>query len=242
MCQQPASEVKRRWGKKKNVLPEPEAHTQDPTAGAEQEMTIDLPEAEKFAVKAEKPKKVHTLSGWPEMPANIAGQGKHAGRKPRSAGIIGFLQVVETTAARQITHVCLVEKANGKRGFPKGGREAGETVQENAIREWVEETGIAPARLSIQSGIHLDEAHIGCRYLVAMCAPPSTDITAVDSMPGKAAVSWSPPLEDPTDPDPIVKASWVPLQRALRGDAGLAKPRLELLQQAVAALGISTQS
>lgn len=102
----------------------------------------------------------------------------------------------------------------------------------------MEETGIAPTRLSIQSGIHLDEAHIGCRYLVAMCMPPSTGAIAVDPMPGTVAVSWTPPSEDPTDPDPIVRASWVPLQHALLRDGGLAKGRVEILRQAVTALGI----
>lgn len=143
------------------------------------------------------------------------------------------IRVAASTGRRD---VCLVQKRRGQQGFPKGGRLAGESVLAAALREWREECGIPVERLRLLPGEHADEAAIGVRYLVALCLPPSGDAPGPEP-PGEGEASWPPPSEDPEDPDPVVLASWVALGRALGGGARLSPPRVELLRQAVLALG-----
>ena len=83
--------------------------------------------------------------------------GKHVGKPPRSAGIIALAGVP--------MHVVICRKENGKASFPKGGL-GGQTVQAAAVREWMEETDLSSGELEF-TGHWLDEAYIGCRYLVA---------------------------------------------------------------------------
>lgn len=186
--------------------------------------------------------------GWLEE-FTLAGEGRHSGRRPRSAGIIAIrppASVVEVTAAARKSkfpdrsayyHVCMVEKKNGKKGFPKGGRAVGESVWANAFREWWEETGIALKRLQIRKGVYLDEARVGVRYLLAFCEPLSSGDDGPEPA-GTGEMSWSPPFEDGIDDDPIVKAHWVCVDR----DFGLERGRKELLHQALAELGIAGAS
>ena len=65
------------------------------------------------------------------------------------------------------------------------------------------------ARLHICSGVHLDDADIGSRYLIAQCVSPQDGI---HNDPDVASTSWAPPMEDPEDSDPIGKAYWAPLE------------------------------
>jgi 8-oxo-dGTP pyrophosphatase MutT (NUDIX family) len=167
------------------------------------------------------------MSGWPEESV-LQGEGRRCGQLPRGAGVIAIVQVGTDDL------VCICEKRNGKRSFPKGGlhRKNGcwETVLRGAKREWREETGISIGRLQINQGAHVDDAIIGTRYLVARCDPAdssSQEPDAVDSL------EWQPPYEDVTDTDPIVKAFWIPVKQVLAGRAGLSKDRCGYLRQAL---------
>ena len=95
------------------------------------------------------------------------------------------------------------------------------------MREWSEETGISTDRLRVVQGAHLDEACIGCRYLLALEAPnPGSD------EPGEGAMVWRPRFEDPSDPDPIVQAQWMSLRDVFDGRSTLHPDRVGLLQRA----------
>lgn len=162
--------------------------------------------------------------GWPEEPRVVAGNGRHAGRPPRGAGIIAF----QPEPAGLL--VCLVEKRNGKRGFPKGGlkREVQETVMQGAQREFHEETGIPLGRLELLQRVVVDCDFLGVRYLVAWCA------AAQEGDPDAGRSSWAPPFEDPTDNDPIVAASWVSCDEVLANRVrGCQRSILDLLQRAL---------
>lgn len=69
-------------------------------------------------------------------------------------------------------------------GFPKGGMEAEDqgSLVHNALREWMQETGIAYNRLHIIIGKHFDDSSIGARHLLALC-------TSIDQEPD----SWTSP-------------------------------------------------
>ena len=100
---------------------------------------------------------------------------------------------------RLLPHVCLCKKRRGQTSFPKGalGRES---VLEGAMREWFEETGISKRRLGIIEGAYLDEAYLGCRYLVATCEAA----TLGSGQPDEVTMVWRPSSEDPNDSDPVV--------------------------------------
>jgi len=134
-------------------------------------------------------------------------------------------------------HVCIVEKANNRLGFPKGGRhksgcdQTDETVLEAAKREWLEETGIATFRLRLCEGVFLDDDYLGTRYLVASCLP------ATDGCgdPDEVSTSWAPSFEDPTDDDPIIRAHWLPVSEVLTKKRRFSAPVRALLRRAVEA-------
>jgi len=142
---------------------------------------------------------------------------------------------IRVDAASGQRHVCMVEKRDGRQGFPKGGRQVGELVLVNALREWREECGIPAERLQLLPEAHMDEATTGVRYLVALCLPASGGTPGPDP-PCAGEASWAPPLEDASDPDPIVLARWVAVDRVLSGDGRISRERRLLLRQAVLAL------
>ena len=78
---------------------------------------------------------------WPELPC-VVGQRDYAGKPVRGAGIIGL------RLAEGHTYVCLVEKRNGRLGFPKGSM-GYESVKVGALREWIEEAGLNVDRLAL---------------------------------------------------------------------------------------------
>ena len=90
---------------------------------------------------------------------------------------------------------------NGETSFPTGPLGPG-GVSEGAKRKWSEETGTSTDRSRFVWGTHLDEAHPGCRYLLAQCEAPSPS----SGEPDEEAMAWRPPFEDPSDRDPIVQA------------------------------------
>ena len=163
---------------------------------------------------------------WPDAPALIRGDGPHAGKPPRGAGIVAVCELEGES------HVCICEKRNGAMSFPKGGMNVSEGVLLGALREWCQETGVAPQRLQLLRGISLDEPGIGCRYLLARCALPDE----ASHEPDVGCRAWQPPLEDPDDRDPIIRSSWLPVRAVLARGSALSGHRLQLLRWAVASL------
>ena len=128
---------------------------------------------------------------------------------------------------RLLPHVCLCKKRGGQTSFPKGGLRR-DSVLEGAMREWFEETGISTDRLQVVQGAHLDEAYLGCRYLLARCEAPSPG----SGEPDEEAMIWRPLFEDPADRDPIVQAQWMSLRDVFEGRSTLHPDSAELLQRA----------
>jgi hypothetical protein len=177
-----------------------------------------------------RPDQPMVTADWPELPP-IQGESRHAGKPPRGAGIIAFRDGQSAGAMSLDHYVCIVQKADGKPSFPKGGRKAAESVIDAALREWQEECGIPGERLQLVRGFHVDEPMIGVRYLLVHCIPNANSSGPDPPTPGESA--WRPPAEDLSDNDPIVKARWVSVERCLRGE--LSGVRRELLRQAFAA-------
>lgn len=183
---------------------------------------------------AAEPPAAPAMDSWPETPEPLAGQGRFSGRPPRGAGIVAVC--VTDDQRTDSAFICVVQKANGKCSFPKGGMKSGETVWDGAHREWLEETGIPLARLEVRLGEHIDDAFLGVRYLIARCAPADPASADLDAFGGDLGSTWAPPSEDPTDRDPIVKAHWVPLSRVLRNGSGLRKEHVEYVRRAAQAV------
>ncbi len=85
--------------------------------------------------------------------------------KPPCAGVLVF----RTRDGE--AEIVLVQARSGKWGFPKGKRERGESVEQNAFRELAEETGLSADQLSVIRGASIDEAsvkgHLAVRYFIA---------------------------------------------------------------------------
>ena len=101
--------------------------------------------------------------------------------------------------------------------FPKGGLKSvdGNSILVAAKREWSEETGLSLSRVRLLHGAYLDEPFTGSRYLLAQCEPPHLG----SGDPDASRMAWNPPLEDPPDKNPIVRASgcwWRTLSEADR--------------------------
>mmetsp|Transcript_70896 Transcript_70896/g.140638 ORF Transcript_70896/g.140638 Transcript_70896/m.140638 type:complete len:408 (+) Transcript_70896:108-1331(+) len=181
------------------------------------------------SAEVRRPDQPMVAAEWPELPP-IQGESRHAGKPPRGAGIIAFRDGQSAGAMRLDHYVCIVQKADGKSSFPKGGRKAAESLIDAAFREWQEECGIPGERLQLVRGFHVDEPMIGVRYLLAHCTPNANSSGPDPPTPGESA--WRPPAEDLSDNDPIVKARWVSVEHCLRGE--LSEVRRELLRQAIA--------
>jgi len=158
---------------------------------------------------------------WPETPT-IQGRGRHEGCPPRCAGIIAVCSINQTS------FVCLCEKKNGNTSYPKGGLD-GDTVLVGAKREWSEEAGISMSRLRLLRGGFLDEPRIGCRYLLARCAPPDPN----SDEPDAGSTEWTPPMEDANDLDCIAIARWVPVSDVVKGRSRLKDDRAQKLKKAI---------
>ena len=143
--------------------------------------------------------------------------GRKGDLPPRGAGIIAVAHV------QGKDYVLLTRNLKGVPSYPKGGRDKGESIRDNAVREWIEETGLDPEKLEFSGG-WVDETHTGCRYLGA-------------KWPGKGArivtgATWAPPAEDPHDDNPVVELGWVPLE-ALPFQEGMKQARAELAKRVV---------
>lgn len=119
--------------------------------------------------------------------------------------------------------VLLVNGKRGDLGFPKGGRKGKETGMQNAQREWYEESGLPIAGLDFYQGVVLVDAAFGCHYFVAEWKAP---------LGADTPTSWAPPAEDKSDPNPVVRAQWLPVKEAVHHQR-LSFPRKELLKKAL---------
>mmetsp|Transcript_66188 Transcript_66188/g.191814 ORF Transcript_66188/g.191814 Transcript_66188/m.191814 type:complete len:497 (-) Transcript_66188:45-1535(-) len=135
-------------------------------------------------------------------PLHHAIVGPDRGRRWREgAGIIAFRH------NRGNLDVLLVNTKKFVLGFPKGGRKGGESVLENALREWHEETGLPGHCLDFYENVVLVETYFGTHYFVAKWTRQQTL---------EEAIAWAPPNEDPTDNDPVIKAQWMPVIEAAK--------------------------
>ena len=128
--------------------------------------------------------------------------------------------------------VCLVSKRNGQLGFPKGSGEIGDrSALGTAKREWREETNLADSYFRWLDDSQPLVDKWGCSYFVAEWHAP-------DGEPGDELErynedgSWD-VADDPDDPDPVVRACWMPVATAL-GRWRFSDERKHLLRQALA--------
>ena len=120
--------------------------------------------------------------------------------------------------------------------MPQGGVKAGETYEEAARREWLEESGI-PLCYIRWTGLYSRQR---CRYLAVWVeATPTTPTDEPlpprpdpDFHPAGEYTYWAPPHEDQEDTDPIVEASWRPLSAILQCSTGLGRDRREVIAEA----------
>lgn len=91
----------------------------------------------------------------------------------------------------------LVQPPKGHWGFPKGKRDRGESVRENALRELLEETGLTLQHIALRDGLHVDEysdkGHLAVRYLAAMLV--DAEATVVLAEGELAEARWWPVAE-----------------------------------------------
>jgi 8-oxo-dGTP pyrophosphatase MutT (NUDIX family) len=140
----------------------------------------------------------------------------------QGAGIVALRGLKYWESSWGKVQVCIVNGRKGMLGFPKGGQKDAEAPLENAFREWEEETSLPRSTLRVCGNEVLVEAGYGCHYFVAESI--SEDATDHE-------VSWK-PIEDPTDPDPILVAQWMAVEKALQ-HPDLSKPRKDLLYKAL---------
>jgi len=140
-------------------------------------------------------------------------------------------EVVTVRNNRGDVEVLVVNGRRGGLGFPKGGRKGKETVLENALREWSEETGLSSSHLFLYPGVVLVDAGYGCHYFVAEWRSQSgLDEPAV----------WAPRCEDPLDANPVVRAQWLPVGTAVK-HPDLSQPRKALLSGALRVVAVAEQ-
>lgn len=91
----------------------------------------------------------------------------------------------------------LVQTPQGQWGFPKGKRNRGESVLDNALRELFEETGLMRLQLALRDDLHFDErsdkGNLAVRYLAATLTDP--DATLIPARSELADVRWWPVAE-----------------------------------------------
>lgn len=131
--------------------------------------------------------------------------------------------VVAVRNNRGDVEVLVVNGRRGGLGFPKGGRKGSETALENALREWREETGLPDRYLGIYQGTVLVDGAYGCHYFVAEWRLEQK----LDD-----PIAWAPGNEDPSDPNPVVRAQWLPVGVAVK-HIELSQPRKALLAGAL---------
>jgi 8-oxo-dGTP pyrophosphatase MutT (NUDIX family) len=139
-----------------------------------------------------------------------------------SAGVIAFR---EWDCQRGlVVQVLVVNKRDGKLGFPKGGAEGEEDPRSSALREYVEETSLPAKDLSICEGVVLIDIW-RCHYYVAedptlyyySTVSNSTVPEPEAGTPG-CKRGWKPVAEDPADRNPVVFVQWKEVSDVLEDD------------------------
>jgi len=139
-----------------------------------------------------------------------------------SAGVIAFR---EWDCQRGlVVQVLVVNKRDGKLGFPKGGAEGEEDPRSSALREYVEETSLPAKDLSICEGVVLIDIW-RCHYYVAedptlyyYSRVRNTTVPEPEAgMPGSKR-GWKPVAEDPADRNPVVFVQWKKVSDVLEDD------------------------
>lgn len=138
--------------------------------------------------------------------------------------------IVAVRSNRGDVEVLVVNSRRGGLGFPKGGQKGRENALQNALREWREETGLDERHLGFYQGaVLIDAPFLGCHYFVAEWRR--------EGAPDEPT-SWVPKCEDPSDPDPIVRAQWMPVGTAVK-HPDLSAPRKALLSGALRVVALS---
>jgi 8-oxo-dGTP pyrophosphatase MutT (NUDIX family) len=146
--------------------------------------------------------------------------------RPKCAGVIVFHYGVPSMAINsdeKSLHVVVVKKAKQLAypwGFPKGGREANETVLENALRELREETGIVKDQLHILSDLPMKEYHNDILTVLYYVAKFVGD-------PWKHKFTYS--------ADELETACWMPVHEVQEApvSTGMKPGRLDMLKRTV---------
>lgn len=146
------------------------------------------------------------------------------------AGVVA-LATVESNSSLEELQVCLVEKRDGRLGFPKGSAEPTDTsAQVTALREWVEETNLPASVVCLKEDCSPISDGRSCLYFVASANLHSLQ----DNTHGPQSsqpVLWQ-VKDDDCDPNPIVLAQWIPVQQALKHER-LNEARRIILRSAV---------
>jgi 8-oxo-dGTP pyrophosphatase MutT (NUDIX family) len=76
-----------------------------------------------------------------------------------------------------VVECLLVQTPEGHWGFPKGKRNRGETVVDNALRELFEETGVMRLQIDLLDDVQVDErsdkGNLAVRYVAAWLTDPN---------------------------------------------------------------------
>ena len=139
-----------------------------------------------------------------------------------SAGVIAFR---EWDCQRGlVVQVLVVNKRDGKLGFPKGGAKDEEDPRCCALREYGEETSMPSRFISILEGVVLIDIW-RCHYYVAedptlyyySTVSNSTVPEPEAGTPG-CKRGWKPVREDPADRNPVVFVQWKEVSDVLEDD------------------------
>ena len=120
--------------------------------------------------------------------------------------------------------ICLVRSARGHWGLPKGAARVRELPPLTASREWLEETGIPLNYVHILDSTAILDSH-GVHFFMGLAKRPCTQYNSWHSRNYQGHVPvlkarWTPPMEDPDDPSPVVECEWMSIE-----DAGQALSR-----------------
>lgn len=129
------------------------------------------------------------------------------------AGVVA-LATVESDFSSEELQVCLVEKRDGRLGFPKGSAELTDAnAQDTALREWVEETNLPASVVHLKGDCSPISDGNRCLYFVASVNLEGLQDSTLAPRSGQPVV-WE-VKDDVSDPNPIVLAQWIPVQQAL---------------------------
>jgi 8-oxo-dGTP pyrophosphatase MutT (NUDIX family) len=100
--------------------------------------------------------------------------------------------VVVLRRREQRVECLLVQTPTGQWGFPKGKRNRGEAVVDNALRELFEETGLMRLQIALREDLTFDErsdkGNLAVRYLAATLTDP--DPTLIPAPGELTDVRW----------------------------------------------------